>query len=323
MTYPRVFYLNKQDNLPFYCAGKELHTVEYNRGWVEYLSQSSDIYFTYLNQNLFQKFHQNPTQWIAAAWADQNLGHLSLLKQLCNTRLEKKFDLPLFADYNNECTTITCGNTRFTAEVLCGTEPDQIPVFFQTVKNHHFSELDQAFRITSTEQAEILVGIDKLDYKISFLQSDQPCVINSVLRNTIYDSNSEYETFASDGQFIVDFWNKYVIDDKINLTITCDPDTVKFVEFDPKIWNVKYNLQKMHGFSFSDILNEFHHSTTNGLNLYVYDIKNKFNLLYLLPWTSSNSVWYHTLNQKVNLFDTSRGPATACWPIVSMGNFVK
>jgi hypothetical protein len=319
---PFVFYLNKKDNLPFYSAGKELHTVEYDRGWVEYLLETSDLYFIRLTTELIQQYNYIATLWIETAWIDQIPKHLSVIKQLSNTRLDTPFSLPLFADWRKG-PIFTCGSNRFTAEILCGTGPNQIPVFFQTEKGKRPPELSQAIAITSTEQAESIAQMQDIDYRLAFDRNVNPSVMNSVLRNSVYEADAEYKTFEEDGKVIVNFWNKFIQDKKINITVTCNENSKKYIKFNPHIWNVNFVFKQMAGFSFGEILSKFNQPDNQYLNLYVYDLCEEFNLAYLLPWTTTNSVWYHSVNKKINLFDTSRGAATACWPIVPMGNFVK
>jgi hypothetical protein len=320
---PRVTYLSKNSNQPFYSSEKELHIVEYDRGWVEYLLQESDIYFVRLDQALLDFYHCQAIDWIETAWRDQNPRYFSLLNKLCHHRMEKPFDLPLFADWK-QGPVLSCGNTRFTAEIVCGASPNSVPVFVQVPKGTPTpAALSQATAITSTAQAETLAGMEQVEYKLNFSQTDQPVVITSILRNTVFEADSGYSTFEDDGNFILEFWKKFTRNGRINITVSCNPETQRHVDFNPDIWNVKFNFMPMLGFSFGEILAKFGKPDNDELNLYIYDIEKSFNLCYLLPWANINSVWYHTQNKKINLFETTRGGATACWPIVMMGNFVK
>jgi hypothetical protein len=318
---PSVYYLSNSDRSPIYGAGKELHTIEYNRGWVEYLLQTSDLYFVKMTDSLIKKYQPVATRWIELAWHNQNQKHLALLKQLANVRLEQPFNLPLFTDWR-QGEIFTCGNTRFTAEIICGTCANQIPLFVQTKKGVVPDQSVDMECITSTLQAETLSNIQNTDYKLSFAQSAQPVVINSILKNSVYETDPDYSTFEENGHFIMDFWKKFIHDGRINITVTCNKNSVQFIKFNPDIWNVNFVFKEMSGFSFGEILSKFNRPDNQDLNLYVYDPLTLFDLAYLLPWTTSNSVWYHTVNKKIHLFDTSRGSATACWPIVPMGNFV-
>lgn len=320
---PRVTYLSKKDNPPNYYAGKELHTVEFDRGWVEYLLETSDLYFVRLDDGLLDQFRHNAWDYIQNIWQDQSVKHFSLLNQLANIRIKQPFDLPLFVDLRAG-PVFTCGCTRFVAEILCGSQADQIPVFFQTAKGVRPPELETAIAVTTTHQAEEISGMDQCEFIMNMSQSLTPTVIGTVLRNTIYEADSDYSTFEEQGHFIVNFWKKFTHDNRINLTITCNPNVRSLIHYHENFWNVKFNFSDIHGFSFSEILGKFNEPNPNNeLNLFVYDITQPFNLEYLLPWTTTNSVWYHTLNKKINLFDTTRGAATSCWPIVCMGNFVK
>jgi hypothetical protein len=318
---PNVFYLSKSDNPPYYNAGKELHTVEYDRGWVEYLLQTSDLYFMKMSDSLIDLYRPTTVEWIRLAWIGRDEKRLSLLKYLASHRISQPFDLPIFNNWRQP-SILTCGNTRFSAEVLCGTGPGQIPVFFLTEKGCRPPTLAEATSITSTAQAEEISNITSIDYRLTFSQTAVPHVITSTLRNSMFDTNEAHSNFT-DGKFIVDFWEKFTQDNRINITITCDEKSKQLIKFDTKIWNVKFQTNPISGFSFGQILGKFNQPDNDQLNLYVYSINTSFDLLYLIPWTTTNSVWYHTINKQVHLVDTSRGAATACWPIVAMGNFVK
>lgn len=322
MNLPKVFYLHKHDNLPCYSAGKELHTVEYHRGWVEYLLDTCDIYFQPgLTKKQYQNFLSTVTVSIKDYYHNKDYRIMSFLKQLALERMEHPFSLPLFADVRHG-SIITCGSSRFAACVLNGIDPSDIPMVFQTNKNNAKpSELAQY--INSTNQLHSLSGIEKFDFILDFSRTSQPTVTSSVLRNTVHESDPNRDTFKEHGEFIFKFWENFTCNGLIDLTISCNDTTRKLIKFDPEIWNITWRQLDHNGFGFGEILEKFAEKKTSGLNLYVYNISGPLHLEYLLPWGDSNSVWFHTLNKQVHLFETTRGAATACWPIKVMGNFVK
>jgi hypothetical protein len=292
-TLPKVFYLSKSDHLPYYRSGKELHTVEFDRGWVEYLLQTSDLYFIRLSNNLLKKCRDHAMSRLTDQWLKKDQFSLGLIKKLATVRFEQEFDLPLFAHWQDP-SIITCGTSRFTAEILHGIEADKIPVFFQTQKNQLPKELTNAMTVQSTQQAEELFPTDHLSYQLTFSSDASPVVMSSVLRDSVYnvdpDHSGTQESFIIQGQLTIDFWRKFTHNNRINITITCNKQSKQFINFDPTIWNVTFQSELMAGFSFAQILSKFNKPDDDQLNLYVYDISTTFDLLYLIPWTTTNSV---------------------------------
>jgi hypothetical protein len=326
-TIPSVMYLNKKDKLPYYQGGKELHIVEYDRGWVEYLLPTSDLYFCKLNQALLNRFHGNANAAIRMAWQfivtkeDPARGNhqLAMVKHLVDVRSQQSFDLPLFVDWNQPG-SFSCGNNRFTAEMLCGTEADIIPTFFLVKKGQHPRELEQATPIYSTQQAEQISNIEHTEYKLTLSRTQRPLVISTMLGKALYDDRDYFNT---SGQLIADFWKRFLINDKIAVRITCNEDIKDLINFNRTFWEVDFDFKPMLGFNFGEILAQFNKPDYKGLNLYVYDIKEPLYLSYLLPFGHAHNVWYHTLNKKIHLFDTTQGPSSACRPIIAMSDFVK
>lgn len=322
MNPPTVYYLHKNDNLLNYTEGKELHTIEYDRGWVEYLLDTSDIYFQpRLTETQYQNFLLEASLFIKTYYTSKDYNIMSLLKHLATERMEHPFSLPLFTD-TRQGNIFSCGTTRFTANVLCGSGLEDMPVVFQTEKNAG-PPSTIAQKITNTDQLHELANLAQYNFTLMFTQGANPKVMGSVLRNTIYEKDSAKDPFNENGKFIFDFWSKFTHNGLINVTVSCNEETQKLISFDPEIWNVTWTELEHNGFGFGQILGKFGEANTPNLNLYVYNISTPFPLEYLLPWGHSNHVWFHTLNKQVHLFDTTRGPATACWPIVAMGNFVK
>jgi hypothetical protein len=323
MTDSRVYYLQKLDNPPHYYSGQELHTIEYNRGWVEYLLDTSDVYYSAgLTREQYQKFLPVAVDFIINYYTHGDYRIISLLKHLAQSRLTAPFELPLFSDLR-QGQSFSCGSTRFTASVLCGVDPEQIPVIFQTEKNIADHRVGQAIPVTSTAQLNQLADLAHKEFSLSFSQESHPQVLSSILRNTIHEGDPERNTFQEDGIDIFKFWQRYQENGRIKLTVSCSPHTRSLISFDPLVWDVTFVDYQHQGFNFGEILSKFGEKGPGQLNLYVYNITESFHLEYLIPWTNSNTVWYHTLNKKVHLFDTSRGSSSACWPIVAIGNFVK
>ena len=323
MIPPKVFYIQKLDNPPLYNAGKELHTVEYNRGWIEYLNETSDVYYSAgLTDQQYQTFLPTALDWILKNYHANDYQRLGLLKHLLLERLEAPFIMPLMSDLRTG-NIFSCGTTRFTASVLCGIDPAEIPVVFQVDKNQTDYRLGSAQLVSSTDQINQLADLADKQFTIAFSKDPKPIVTSSALRNSVYEGHLEAEVFTEYGTNILNFWSRYITDGRINIVISCRRETRSLIKFSEDIWNVEFSDLENTSFSFGEILGKFGERGDGQLNLYVYNITEEFNLEYLIPWTHPNNVWYHTLNKKVHLFDTTRGANTACWPIVAMGNFVK
>jgi hypothetical protein len=323
MLPPKIFYLQKLDNPPLYNAGKELHTVEYHRGWIEYLNETSDVYYSSgLTEQQYRLFLPVALDWILKQYRNKDYKSLGLLKQLLSERLEQPFAMPMMSDLRIG-NRFSCGTTRFTASVLCGVDPAEIPVVFQVNKNQTDSRLGSAQLVSSTAQINQLADLEDKEFTLSFSQDSNPVVLSSTLRNSVYEEFPTLDTFKDYGNNILNFWNRYTTDNRINIVISCDNATKSLIKFSEDIWNAEFCNLEHTGFGFGQILEKFGKPGPGQLNLYVYNIEEEFNLEYLIPWTHPNNVWFHTLNKKVHLFDTTRGPNSACWPIVAIGNFVK
>lgn len=324
--FPWVRYRNKKHNLPHYQTEKELITIEYDRGWVEHALQTSDIYFYRMDQAMLNERRTMASVLLRECWTgvlEQERGspgqaQIALIKHLTDIRSQKPFDMPLFVDWS-EKERFTCGTNRFAAEMLCGTGADMIPVFFFTEKGPRPEELSRATAINSTHQAELISGMHKVDYHLGFSQKARPLVVNTVIN----DKYTDVRNFDEEGVPIFEFWEKFKSEGKINLRIHCNQQIKELIRFNTDVWQVDFEFAPMLGFSFGEILAQFNKPNYRGLNLYVYDITEPLYLTYLLPFGHANNVWYHTLNKKIQLVDLTRGPASACWPIVAMTDFVK
>ena len=323
MIPPKVFYIQKLDNPPLYNAGKELCTVEYDRGWVEYLNETSDIYYSPgLSQFHYQSILPSAVRYIKDFYQTQSTSNLGLLYRLLAERLEHPFAIPIiiYSDFN--LFNITCGTVRFTALVLCGVDPASIPAIFQVEKNQTITDLNQTHLISSTAHINQVAELENKELIISFSSTPIPRILNTTLRNTMYDS-ANANTFDMDGNGIINFWKQFTTDNRINIVVSSDASIRKLIKFSENIWNVKFQPLEPDAHSLAKMFEKFNDPENKQLNLYVSDITEEFNLEYLIPWTTPKSVWYHTLNKKIHLFSTLKGPNSAQWPIVAMGNFVK
>lgn len=319
----RVRYLNKKENPPNYQAGKELHVIHNNTGWVEYLSDFDIRWATGISPELYEKWAKHCRTHIERYYHTKSTDSFGLIENLSKIRREHDFTLPIFAYVDNNQQLITCGFTRFLANVINGIDPKDLKLFVQTPKTYKSKNFTKAELVTTTTDAEEISGISDVEHIIELSSEAVPKITSSVLRNTVYEHGKAHETtFANRGNYALEFWEKFIKNKLINIQIKCTEQSKKLIHWNPTIWNVEFEIVPEHSFIFGDILAEFR-NTTSILHLYVYDITQPLYIDYMLPLTHRHHCWFYTQNKKVHLFNTTNGPSSATWAVVDWPNFVK
>jgi hypothetical protein len=328
---PTVYWHKKFDHPPLIKAGRELITIDYSTGWIEYLSKTQDIYYSPgLTQSQVKKFinqYVNPRLQSYALSTD--FTNIGFLKTLVDIRLHEPFILPIFGKIKSDLyEELTCGVSRFAATVLSGKSDQPLPVIWQVDRAAKFSPPSDWQLITDTVFLEKIASLVDVEYRIGFDHStDMPYVINSIIRNTEYDLTNNNKTidFDKEGQDTFAFWERYRNNKtgKIDITIACTEAEQKFIKYSDQFWTVTYQIDSVPSFSFSKILEEFGNANDAKLRLDVRGVTESFCLERLTSLVHKNTVWYHTQDKKLCLIDTGRGPASACWPIKVWGNLVK
>jgi hypothetical protein len=251
-----------------------------------------------------------------------------LYNQLNHIRYESDFILPLFADFSTAHTAdITCGSSRFLAYVSCGVSAEEIRLVFQVKKGHSpTNEMPNCILLTSTGQAEHLLGIDSTEYEIVFKSRPGPMSIeSSLISSSVFNLSlsSNVDTLVDRGTEIFNFWNRFIKNQKINITVTCNPDCQNLIKWASSIFNVniEYHQLSEAGTGYSAVMQKFNKITDNKLHLWVYNITETLYLEYLLPWVDQDTCWYHTQSKNLHLFETTRGPEKVLRKMI--GNFVK
>jgi hypothetical protein len=326
---PKVRYLKKFDHPPMIKRGRELINIDYNTGWVEHMSTYCDLYYTagistYLielckGRHLDRQLtHYNQQRKVTI---------LGLVRHLTDIRREEPFMLPLFGSFLGVDTpSLTCGATRFAATILAGSDPAQTPCIWQVPKGETRAVLGPTTLVTSTLHAEELCNLEQVEYALEFeYNNGQYKVISSVLRGTVYDYFAYDKNFTDSGESIVKFWDRHrnAENNKIKITVACDLHARKFVLYSPEDWDVTFIDLECPNFSYVNVLTEFANSTDPHLRLEVRGVTEKFWLEYLVPLTDATKVWFHTLDKKLNLVDTTKGPAGADCTVEIWGNLVK
>lgn len=323
---PRIFYLNKPENLPDYKQGKELHLVHTDIGWVEYLSQDHDIYWVEgISKELYTSLHQQSLDQSKNHFHNQDFVSLGLLKNLVEYKLENEFKLPIFTGtFANNSIKVTCGLSRFFAMAVCQVDSKDIKFFLQANKNFRPTELLNYRLVTSTQQAENLSGMGSINHILSMMPTHPYHITSSVIRDSVYNKNyNEQYIFLDHGRSAMEFWEKFMSGGLIDIDIHCDNVSSSLIQFDPKIWRVNYHIAPMGNFLYSDILHKFELQEDNKLHLNLYRITEPLILDYILPLVSKDSSWYHTQNKKIHLYETTQTNNGASRPIVTWPSFVK
>jgi hypothetical protein len=324
-----MHYLKKFDHPPMIKRGRELITIDYNTGWVEHMSTYCDLHYTAGISDqlieLFKRYHLDSQ--LTNYNQNRKIISLGLVRNLVDIRREEPFILPLFGSFIGVGTpNLTCGATRFAATILAGHDPGQTPCIWQLPKGETREILGSTTLITSTLHAEELCNLEQVQYTLGFeYNNGQYKVSSSVLRHTVYDHSDRNKNFASSGENIVKFWDQHrnVETNKIKIIVACNPQDRKFVLYSPEDWDVTFVDLECPNFSYTNVLTEFANSTDPHLRLEVRDVTEKFLLEYLVPLTDASKVWFHTLDKKLNLVDTTKGAAGADCTVAIWGNLVK
>jgi hypothetical protein len=317
----RVYY-TKSFN-PDLQINNGFHTIDSNAGWIEYLQQWYQlVYTTDIGHHNYQNWTSALKQNLINFYLKNNDARfLGFLKKLAYIRTEQPFDIPIFVAKNNYEDTITCGNTRFISQVLCGQPSNNIPTIFQLPKNFDISKLTNPMVITSTRQVEEKILLNK-NYSIHFTQTDPPCVSSSILSETQFDT-ADLSDYVQSGNTILEFWKKFQTNNRIKIIVHAQEKTRSLIHFNANCWEVEFAELDPVDFSYYPHLDKLKTKRDNQLHLYVYNIQESFDLGFLIPWIESGSCWYHTQNKKVHLLDTTRGKGSDERPIKMIGNFVK
>jgi hypothetical protein len=323
-----MYYLKKFDN-GIIKRGRELTTIDYNTGWVEHMSTYCDLHYTAGISDqlieLFKTWHLDPR--LTNYNRDREIITLGLVRHLVDIRREEPFIMPLFGSFIGTSTPdLTCGATRFTATILAGHDPGQTPCIWQLPKGETREILGPTTLVTSTLHAEELCNLEQVQYSLEFeYNNGQYKVGSNGLRGTAYDYFAYNTNFVNSGESIVKFWDRHrnAETNKIKITVACNPHVRKFVLYSPEDWDVTFIDLESTSFSYVNVLTEFANSTDPHLRLEVRGVTEKFWLEYLVPLTDANKVWFHTQDKKLNLVDTTKGPAGADCTVSIWGNLVK
>ena len=323
----RIFYLSKPDNLPNYRAGKELHVVRDDIGWVEFLTHNMDLDISWVEGIDEYTFNQIKTVALghcARYYHSQDFASLGLLKNLVDHKRENNFDLPLFARLSKGSALITCGLSRLFALAASHVEAKDIKFFLQATKGSTFSNAITQQAVSTTKQAEQLSGIETINHILTMDTAEPHYIVSSVIRDSVYNKNpGEQYIFADQGRSTMEFWSKFISDGLINIQVHCNESSLPLIRFNPTIWRVNYHVEDMGTFLYADILDKFHKQADDKLHLNVYNITEPLDFEYMLPLVDKNNSWYHTQNKKVHLYETTQTDNGAEQPIVPWPNFVK
>jgi hypothetical protein len=330
---PTIRYLKKFDHPPVIKRGRELTTIDYNTGWVEYMSTYCDVHYTAgISNPLIELLRRKLSDVRLIEYNQQReTTLLGFIKNLVDIRREVPFTMPFFGSCLNAGTPfLNCGVSRFMATLLAGQDLKTTPCIWQLPKGETREILGTTTLVTSTLHAEELCNLEQVEYVLGFdYNNGKPIIINSILRDTVYDINTYGEStnakFINAGEDIMKFWDRHRNSEtnKVKITVACDTVSRRLVEFCPDNWDVTFIDLETPDFSFAHVLAGFADSVKPSLTLELRGATERFLLEYLVPLVDKTKVWFHTQDKKLNLIDTTKGPDSATWPIAVWGNLVK
>ena len=329
MLKTKVVYRNQVDRPLLYSASKTLNTIEYNRGWIEYLQNEFDVYYVKgIPFEIYKHWKILSLSTLKMEYFKRHSRVLGLYNHLNHIRYDSDFTLPLFANFSNSYTTeIACGSSRFLANISCGIPAEEISLVFQVKHGcSPLSEIPNSVLLNSTAHAEHLLGINDTEYEIVFRSHNGPISVeSSIISGSVFNLSlpNNVDTLIDQGTRIFDFWNRFTKNQKINITITCNPEHQHLLKWDSNLFNVTIEHHNDCGFCFGAIMHQFRNNVDDKLHLWVQNITEPLHLELLLPWADPDICWYHTQNKKVHLFETTRGPESMLRTIKMIGNFVK
>jgi hypothetical protein len=290
--------------------GPEFQKISKTQGWVEYLNTLGQVYcFPSISQDCYTSRRQDLINNMPRHLENFNKSdHLGWINHLAQQRLIEKFILPLFGtiDAATGKQHVQCGNSRIDASIMCGISHNEIPMIAFSASRKQLSV--PAERLTSTEQFNTIFGLNSIDYRIVFDESDSSEItfMNSVLRHTIYEGSPQTAThYSSKTNDCIDFWKKFQTEDmKFEIQIHCTPETqsfvvpsdlfkIEYINRDANEWELSYGM--MLG-AFNEKVRNAH--SRSKLQLWLYDVTEPVNLELIIPWMTSRHNFYKTQNEK-------------------------
>lgn len=328
---PTIYYHKKFDRPDVGIGqGRELITVDYNTGWVEYFQREQDLYFSStISTEVAEKFyHDTVVPRLQDYLKDQDSAAIGLLYKLMQDRRKEPFTLPVFAALDETGPVLSCGGSRFAAVFLTGNSTTDMPVIWQVPKDQLPPD-KSAVKIKSTLHFEELCNLQEVQYRIGFNSTGSvPKVSNSSLIDSEYDlaAGNTKNDLINEGNSSFEFWQRFRDSEtgKIKISVSCEEENQHLIQYDPDLWSVELTELEIPDFSFVRILEKFAtNSAEHKLRLELRGLTQPFWLEFLIPIARQDQVWYYTQDSRLCLYDNSLGPASATCPIGILANFVK
>lgn len=298
--------------------GPTLFSEMKNPQWVELIKNYTNVYFypSMPEQSYSRCKEQALTHW------HYGYDDLGFVRCLSLDRRQDTFVMPLFASQTDGIINLTCGYSRFVANLVNGVEANEIPLIVLSTTPPTKSGWQE---INTTQQFTELFNLSDVDHEISIDMTDNfPTVTRSVIRHSVYDYDNQAIQHASMNDSVKRFWNRFDKKKTIDITIYCTEETRSLIQ-DAPWFNITYLIQKPEEwqFSFGKILGAYKSDhgkalKAGELSLWLYDITEPVYLQLLFPWATDDVATYYSDNKKSVLIDTSHKTSTAI-----IGNWVK
>jgi hypothetical protein len=326
--------LSEENNM---LSSKNIKTIQYltdkvrgasilaemsDTDWVEFIKTHTNVYFY---PSMPTEIYQDCKAGIINQWRP-GYEQLGFIRSLALDRFHETFVMPLFAvqkDNDIDNILLTCGNSRFIANLVNGIAAVDIPLILLSATPPKYQGWQE---IQSTQQFIDLFKLKDIDHEITInMDNNVSVVTRSVIRHSIYDYANQNIQFAAADEPIKQFWEKFSQGrDKIDITIWCTEETKSLIQ-ETQMFNITYMIQKPTEweFSFGKIAGAYRPepnrpSRPAELYLYLYDIVEPVNLHLLLVWPTTGAASFYSANKKSVLLDTSDKTST-----VIIGNWVK
>jgi hypothetical protein len=294
-----------------------------NYGWIEHCNQYGTVFWGTVTQDWLQSNKITVLSTIAQYALDSDKKNLGFINHLANAALNDNFVMPFFAIADSAGNIkLTCGHARLAASFLNGRQAKELKIVVFVFKGGAAPKIQNAKSLLTTAEFEQVFDLQDIDYEISMSESDQGDgteleFTRAVLKYSIYDKKDQTLPHTQIGLSVINFWDRHIKDDKINIIVRCTAEVAKLIQ-PSEIFktNIVVEPDNEWQWSFGKILGAYRKSegpnlyNKTQLNLWLYEVTKPVNLELLLPWVGGQFSACHSKNKTALCFDTGVDPTS-------------